>query len=155
MGHNCTYMVWSKLCIFVGVEVWQKLRPNFDTSVEVWQSVGRNFDQTSTPPVSKFGRSVLDIFMEHIVKSRCRSNVDQTSTPNFDTPSVEVRSKFRPNFDQTSTRHLGVEVWSNCGFVGQNYEYILIKIVDIVWSKLWICVVQNCVCCLIKIVDII
>ena len=120
-GQNCAYLLVSKF------------GRNFDQTSTPVSKFGRVWVETSTklrhPPVSKFGRSVLDILLEHIVKSRCLSNVDQTSTPNFDTPSVEVRSKFRPNVDQTSTRHLGVEVWSNCG-------YVLVKIVDICWSEL-------------------
>ena len=87
----------------------------------------RNFDQTSAPPMSKFGRSVLDLSMKYIVNLiTCLSNCDTKLRPNFD----QTSTKLRPHFDQTSTklrrwgcrsfveistklRPPSVEVWSN------------------------------------------
>ena len=61
----------------------------------------RNFYQTSTPPVSKFGRWLLGIAMTYIINLiKCLPNCDTKLQPNFDqTWGVEVWSEFRPNFD--------------------------------------------------------
>ena len=88
-----------------GVEVWSKLRPNFDTpSVEVWSKFGRSL-------VSQFGRHFINFTM-------CFIDISSKRRPNFDTGGVEVWSKcgrsvvevstlgvstFGRNFDQTST----------------------------------------------------
>ena len=49
-----------------------------------------NFYQTSTPPVSTFGRSLLDICMNHIVSViRCRPHCDTKLRPNVDTHIVQ------------------------------------------------------------------
>ena len=62
------------------------IRPNFDTE---GSKSGRNFDQTSTPPVSKFGRS--------LVEGWCCSLVDILSNVPY------ISLMYRANFDQTST----------------------------------------------------
>ena len=108
-----------------GVEAWPRFRPNFDTggggrslveiSTKLRHPTCRNFDQTSTPPVSKFGRSLLGVSMKHI--GTLIYFFYQTATPNFDQtstlgvsrlveistelrpPCIGVWSKFRPNFD--------------------------------------------------------
>ena len=88
------------------------IRPNLDTG---GSKFGRHFDQTSTPPVSKFGRSLVSQFGRHFIKftmyfidisSKLRPNFDTGGVEvwskfarSFDTWGVEVCSKFRPNFD--------------------------------------------------------
>ena len=145
-GQNYEYFCFFFLRKIVYLEFWLLIR----LLTISHQTSTPNFDQTSTPPVSKFGRRLLDIWMKHIVKSRfsikCR--------PNFDT-------KLRPNFDQTSTPSVSkfgqiVDIcWLTLWIcVGQTYEYLLVKVVDIVLSKLWISVGQNCGYGLVNIVNI-
>ena len=74
------------------------IRPSFDTG---GSKFGRNSDQTSTPPVSKFGRSLLGISMNYIVNLiKCLPNCDTKLRPHFD----QTSTKLRPNFDQASTK---------------------------------------------------
>ena len=185
VDQNCEYrwiknvpFVWIKI-IYTGwcrtlVEISTKLRHRCRSVVEFWYTCRPNFDQTSTKPRHPQCRSLVEVCSTYkwntFESQGVRSTVDQTLTPNFDTPSVEVCLEFRPNFAQTSTRHLGVEVWSKCVsvlikivyiiysklwiFVAQNCEILTVRIVNIVWPKLWIFVGQNCGYLLIKIVNI-
>ena len=120
------WYVWTLLLITVfdynvwhnHAEVWSKSRPDFDTPVP---KSGRSSDQTSTlggrslveiptklrpPPVSKFGRSLVEVL--------CRSLVDILML-------LCISFIYRATFDQTSS--LGVskfgrslaEVWSKLG----------------------------------------
>ena len=82
----------------VGVEVWSKSRPNFDTwGVEVWSKFGRSFECTSNHTL---GMCII-VFM----CSKCQV------------------SKFGGNFDKTSTLEVSqfgrslVEVWSKFGLI--------------------------------------
>ena len=76
-----------------------------------------NFDQTSTPPVSKFGRSLLGMSMKYIVTLIKMSTKlrHQTST------------KLRPNFDQTSTPHRSKSAMlsNHISYCFQNISYCL------------------------------
>ena len=82
-----------------------KLRPDFD-----------QISTISTPPVSKFGRGLLGLWMNHVVKLiRCRPNCGTKLRPNCDTklrPNCDTKlrpnfgtgvSKFGRYFDQAST----------------------------------------------------
>ena len=74
---------------------------------DVVSKFGRNFDQTSTPQVSKFGRSLVSQFGRHFIKwITYFIDIPSKLRPNLDTPSVEVWSKFGRSFDTG-----GVEVW--------------------------------------------
>ena len=126
VAQNCKYLLfkimnicWSKLRIPLNRKIYfvwiywlvSNFGRNFDQTSTPVSKCGRvlvymstklrpNFDQTSTPPVSKFGRSLLYIKWNTFWSQGVRSTVDQTLTPNFDTPV----SKFARNFDQTSPK---------------------------------------------------
>ena len=75
---------------------------------DVVSKFGRNFDQTSTPHVSKSGRSLVSQFGRHMIKfTMYFIDIPSKLRPNFDTGGVEVWSKFGRSFDTG-----GVEVWS-------------------------------------------
>ena len=90
--HIYIYITKSYILNDVGVEVWSKLRPNFDTPiVETSTKLRPNFDTPSVEVWSKFARyDIYCKFNKMFTKLR-----HQTSTPQV--------SKLRPNFDQTST----------------------------------------------------
>ena len=118
--------MWSSFGINVD-HISTKLRPNLGTpSVEVWSKFALDINET---------HSKVKVF-------------DQLSTKLWHQTSTPPVSKFARNFDQTSTRHLGVEVWSK-------FVYVLIKIVYIIYSKLWMFVVQNCEVLTVRIVNIV
>ena len=117
----------------MGVEVWSKLRSNFDTpSVETLTKRRPDFDQTSTPPVSKFGRSLLDISMTYILNViKCLPNCDTKLRPNFD----QTSTKRRPNVDQTSTLEVSKFGPIDDDRNNQQINY-LFKINSMFWDKI-------------------
>ena len=116
----------------------------------MWSSFGINVDHISTKLRSNLGTPSVEVwskFALDINETHSKVKVfDQLSTKLWHQTSTPPVSKFARNFDQTSTRHLGVEVWPNCG-------YVLVKIVDICWSELWIYFDQDCGYCLVKVMD--
>ena len=85
---------------------------------DVVSKFDRNFDQTSTPQVSKFGRSLVEVWSKlgrSLVAVWCRRLVDMLSN------LLCVSLIYWANFDQTSTLGVSkfgrslVEVWSKFG----------------------------------------
>ena len=106
---------------------------------------------------------------------KCRPNFDtKLRHPQCRSP-VEISTKLWPNFDSTLRCRSLVKLWicvgQNCGYLlvrimnifwsrlwilfGQSYGHVLFRIVYVVWSKLWILFDQNCEYLFVKVVDII